>query len=118
MILFNSCYATLRCVEELKKKKETIEQRDHHTEIILKLKLHLFSLSSESLSGCYGSQSMRMDRNQLRLNRLQLRLNRFQLRLDCSQLPLDFTLARANFVLAHRLFSDRGTHLHSKERIK
>ena len=60
--------------------------------------LHLFSLSSESLSGCYGSQSMRMDRNQLRLNRLQLRLDRFQLRLDRSQLPLDFTVARANFI--------------------
>ena len=54
---------------------------------------------------------MRLDRNQLRLNRLQLRLDR-------SQLPLDFTVARANFVLAHRLFGDRGTHLHSKERTK
>ena len=66
----------------------------------LTYKLHLFSLYSESLSGCYGSQSMRMDRNQLRLNRCQLRLDRFQLHLDRFQLPLDFGVARANFIVA------------------
>ena len=83
--------------------------------------IHLFSLSSESLCGCYGSRSMRMDRNQLRLNRFPVQVHFRSFRLlwitvhengsqsttsesfsatseSLSAIPLVFTVARANFI--------------------